>query len=121
MFYEYDTIKDLISWTPPDALKPAWGEHLLKVLKKNNNGAPSGWFRSLLHPVGSKIGKKLDPFEMEMISNLQNTIRSTGEGPVLLLAQMWGVSERTINRKPAPLADRRRMWQVIASLGPSGT
>lgn len=69
----------------------------------------SGWFRSLLHPVGSKIGKKLDPFEMEMISNLQNTIHSTGEGPVLLLAQMWGVSERTINRKPASLAEDHRV------------
>jgi hypothetical protein len=99
MFYEYETIKDLISWTPPTELGHTWAEHLLQILKKNNKGAPSGWFRNLLHPIGSKMGKRhLAPFEKEILIKLKNVFKLTGDGRYLLLSNMWGVTERTIHR-----------------------
>jgi hypothetical protein len=97
MFYEYETIKYLIFWHPPENVRVIWAEHLHGILTKTNEDAPMGWLWNLLHPIGSKKGKILKSSEKEMILYLHQMLKlAHGKSLVVPLAKMSGFSERTI-------------------------
>ncbi len=68
--YEYQTIKDFILWKPPVDLQLLWAQHLHYTLAMNSNGAPEGWLRKLICPIGTNIGKQLMTSEKELIHHL---------------------------------------------------
>jgi hypothetical protein len=93
-----DILKDFLCWQPPITLKTTWADHLSNILLKHNNCTTSGWFLKLLYPdMGTKgalvnIESKIFYHLYEMLRVIPRRI-SIG-----LLAKMWGVSKRSINR-----------------------